>query len=103
MALTEARIQTGARRTTIDISEKEWEAIQAGAIAETTLRKILNHTDTDKIRQLATPRATTALPKTKIQLIKAYSNAGHSNAEIAEVLGISPSTVSNVLNPKATK
>ena len=101
MALTEARLQTGARRTTIDISDKEWEAIQAGAIAETTLRKILNHTDTDKIRQLATPRTSTALPKAKIQLIKAYSNSGHSNAEIAEALGISTSTVANVLNPKA--
>ena len=30
-ALSAARISVGAKRTTIDITDKEWEAIQAGA------------------------------------------------------------------------
>ena len=101
MALSEARIQVGAQRTTVNISDREWEAIQAGAISETKLKKILNHADADRIRELATPRAKKSLPKAKESLIKSYAIAGFTNAEIAKALGISPSTVSNVLNPKA--
>ena len=100
MALTEARIQTGARRTVVDISPREWEAIQAGAISETKLKRILNHTDGEKLKQLATPRAKNTLPTVKINLIKAYAKSGYTNAAIAEALGISPSTVSSVLSNK---
>lgn len=103
MALTEARLQTGARRTVVDISPREWEAIQSGAISETQLSKILRHVDSDKLRQLATPRAKTSLPPVKVSLIKAYATSGFTNAQIAEALGISPSTVSNVLNNKQGK
>ena len=98
MALTEARTRTGARRTTIDISEREWEAIQAGAISETQLNKILNHTDSEKLKALATPRTSNKLPQSKINLIKSYEKVGYTNSAIAEALGISPSTVSNVLS-----
>ena len=99
-ALTEARIRVGAKRTLVEINDKEWEAIQNGAISETKLKQILNHADSDRLRELATPRASKALPQSKIALIKAYAKAGHTNAEIAEALCISPSTVSNVINPK---
>ena len=101
MALTEARARTGARRTLVDISDREWEAIQSGAIAETTLKKILNHTDGERIKELATPRTSQSIPKAKENLIKAYAKSNYTNQEIAEALGISPSTVSNILNPKS--
>ena len=100
MALAEARLRTGARRTLVEISPREWEAIQAGAISETKLRQILNHTDSDKLKALATPRANNSIPKAKLNLIKAYAKSGFTNAAIAEALGVSASTVSNVLNGK---
>lgn len=92
-ALANARVRVGAKRTTVDITDKEWEAIQAGAISENILTQILNHTDKDKLRERATPRANNALPPSKISLIKAYSASGHTNDEIAKALGISTSTV----------
>lgn len=99
-ALTDARIQTGARRTLVEISDREWEAIQAGAISETQLKKILDHTDGDKLKALATPRSNGKLPKAKVALIKQYSKTGYTNQQIAEALGISPSTVSNIVTGK---
>ncbi|MEO7398266.1 MAG: helix-turn-helix domain-containing protein, partial [Ilumatobacteraceae bacterium] len=55
-ALTEARIRTGAGKTRIQLSDREWEAIQSGAISNHKLDQILSNTDLDKIRQRATPR-----------------------------------------------
>ena len=99
LALSEARLIVGAKRTPVEINEREWEAIQAGAISETKLKKILNHVDSDRMKELATPRSKNTLPKAKEQLIKAYAKSGYTNAQIAEFVGVSPSTVSKVINP----
>lgn len=96
-ALTQARQKVGAKRYTIPITDREWEAIQAGAITESMLQQILNHTDSDLIRQLATPRTRTDLSEAKISQISAMKASGYTNAEIAERLGISTSTVSKYL------
>lgn len=96
-ALTAARQQVGAERKPIEVSDREWEAIQAGAISETKLQQILNHVDIDKLRQRATPRATTSLSSAKINRISTMSASGYTMAEIAEALGISTSTVSKYL------
>lgn len=99
-ALSSARNSVGAKRTSIDITDKEWEAIQAGAISENKLLQILNNTDTDKIRQRATPRATNSLSTASQNRIAALSASGYSTAEIAEALGVSSSTVSKYLRGK---
>lgn len=95
--LVQARTKVGAKRNPIDITDREWEAIQAGAVSPNTLTKILNHTDADKLRQRATPRATTNLSDAKINRIKAMAASGHTNADIAKAMGISASTVSKYL------
>lgn len=96
-ALTAARNQVGAKRTPIEITDKEWEAIQAGAISESRLTRIINHTDIDKLRQLATPRATTTLTVAKQNKITSMNASGYTIAEIADALGVSTSTVSKYL------
>lgn len=93
-ALTEARNYTGARRTPIEITPKQWEAIQHGAITETKLKEILNHTDTDKIKSYATPRTTKELSSAKKAQIRAMKASGYTNEQIAERIGVSASTVS---------
>lgn len=99
-ALSSARASVGAKRNSIEITDKEWEAIQAGAISENKLLQILNNTNTDTIRQRATPRTSTALSTAKQNLIKNYANSGYTTAEIAEALGVSASTVSKYLRGK---
>ena len=92
-ALVEARTIVGAKRTEIKISDKEWEAIQAGAVSHNTLMKILQKTDVDNLIERSMPRAKTTLSEAKINKIKAMNISGHSNAEIAEAVGCSTSTV----------
>ena len=85
------------RNRSIIVTDKEWEAIQAGAISENVLMKILNNTDSDSLRQKATPRRTSTVSKTQINRIKALSASNYTLAEIAKKLGLSTSTVSQAL------
>lgn len=100
-AISDARNSTGAsgKRTRITISDGEWTAIQSGAISDTTLSEILRYAEPKTVRERATPRRTTQLSDARISRIKAMANSGHTNAEIAEALGISTSAVSKYLNP----
>lgn len=97
-ALTQARAAVGAKRETIKITDREWEAIQAGAISENKLTQIIDNVDIDSLRQRATPRATTSLSLAKQAKIASMNASGYSTSEIAEALGVSTSTVSDYLN-----
>lgn len=96
-ALTAARASVGAARHPVEITDKEWEAIQAGAISENVLSQILNNTDIDAIRQRATPRSISTLSPAKQSRIKRLAEYGYTQAQIASELGISSSTVSKYL------
>ena len=99
-ALSRYRTEVGSvsrRERSIKITDKEWEAIQAGAISENKLRQILDNTDIDDLRARATPRSTTTLSSAKINRIKAMSNSNYSLNEIAQALGVSTSTISKYL------
>ena len=98
-AITRRRQDVGSVKRSernINITDKEWEAIQSGAISENYLKRILDNTDIDKLRERATPRATKTISTAKMNQIIAMS-ASYTNAEIAEKLGVSASTVSKVL------
>lgn len=98
-AISKYRQEVGSvnrRERNIEITDREWEAIQAGAISENKLKQILDNTDIDKLRERATPRATTQLSTAKVNQIKAM-NASYTIQEIADKLGISSSTVSKYL------
>ena len=99
-AISDARNSTGAsgKRTRVTISDGEWTAIQSGAISDTTLSEILRYAEPKTVRERATPRRTTQLSSARVSRIKAMANSGHTNAEIAEALGISTSAVSKYLN-----
>lgn len=99
-ALSKARAAVDAKRTPIKLEDKEWEAIQAGAISENKLSQIINHVDSDELRQRATPRTTATISQAKIARMKAYQNSGYTTSQIAEMLGVSSSTVSKYLRGK---
>lgn len=98
-AIEDARAQVGAsgRETKVNITDKEWEAIQAGAISDSKLTQILRYADSDRVKELATPKTTT-ISQARISRIKAMSNAGFTASEIADRLDISASTVSKYLS-----
>ena len=96
-ALTAARQAVGAQRTPVEISDREWEAIQAGAISENQLYSILKATDLDKLRERATPRESTTLSSAKQNKIDAMKASGYTIDEIAKAIGVSTSTVNKYL------
>ena len=96
-ALTKARLQVGAQRTPITISDREWEAIQAGAISDSKLDKILKYADSEVVREKATPRQKATIPPAKANKAQMMYNSGYTLAEIADALGVSTSTVSKFL------
>lgn len=96
-ALSKARQAVNAKRTPISITDREWEAIQAGAISENVLKSILDNTDKDNLRERATPRAYNTLSQSQISRIKNKAASGYSTAEIARQMGISASAVSKYL------
>lgn len=95
-ALTEARARVGAKKPKIDITDREWEAIQAGAVSNNTLTKILNNTDDKAFRERATPRNSNTLSAAKISSIKAKLASGFTMQEVADAYGVSVSTVSKI-------
>ena len=95
--LSRARDLVGAKRTNITVTDKEWEAIQAGAIHENKLKQILDNADIDVLREKATPRATTTLSTAKVNRLNAMRASGLSIQQIANALGVSTSTVSKYL------
>lgn len=97
-ALSQARTQVGAKRTTVSITDKEWEAIQAGAISENKLVQIINHADIDSLRQRAMPKTIATLSQAKQNKIASMQASGcYSIYEIAKAVGVSTSTVSKYM------
>lgn len=97
-ALSRHREALGARREPVEVSEREWEAIQAGAISDNKLTRILKNADMDVIKQYATPKTYTTITPAKANKIKALKASGYTTAEIAERLGVSTSTVQKYMN-----
>ena len=100
MAISKYRDQVGSitrRKRLINITDREWEAIQAGAISDNLLTKILDNADVDALRQRATPRASKTLSAAQINKIKAMRASNYSLNEIAEACNISASSVSKYL------
>lgn len=97
-ALDKMRRQVGAKRELVQITDKEWEAIQAGAISTNKLKTIINNADMDKVKQLAMPRSTKELSPAKVAHMATLRLSGYTNAQIAQKLGVSTSTVIKYLN-----
>ena len=93
MALTEARNKVGAKRKTIRFTDREWEAVQAGAISETKLKEIIKYADADELRERSTPRNRKQITDAKAAQMKALKRSGYTNEQIAEKMGVSASTV----------
>jgi DNA-binding CsgD family transcriptional regulator len=96
-ALEASRTKYGAKKPTINITDREWLAIQAGAVSPTRLRNILGNTDTAKLKERALPRKRTVMTPTKMTRARTMAATGYTPSEIADALGVAVSTVTSAL------
>ena len=98
--MDEARIRTGALKRSkrnIEITDREWEAIQAHAVSNETLKKVFRNTDSRKLKERAMPRNQTAMTSAATARARAMINMGYTREEAAEAIGVSVSTLDRAL------
>jgi predicted transcriptional regulator len=97
-ALQDARDRLGASKKRIDITPRQWEAIQAGAISKTKLEAILDNTDVEKIKELATPKDKPMMSAADaVRAMTMINSNKYTLAEVAAHLGVSVSTLQAAL------
>ena len=98
--LTGARNRFGGGRKRLELTPKEWEAVDANAIPKTLLGDTIKYMDSrvlkDHVMKNTSGRVLTDAMKARIQ--RYASTGNYTNADIAEALGVSASTVSNILS-----
>lgn len=92
-ALEESRRRTGASKTRIEVTQDEWDAIQAGAISDSKLSTILTNADMDSVRALATPRTPLLMSNAMTNRAQSMLSSGYTRAEVADALGVSLTTL----------
>ncbi len=92
-ALAGAMARLGLEKSVIDISDRQWDAIQAGAVSPSALREILKYADDKRVVELSMPRQNTVMTSAVSARAKAMLSAGATNAEVAASLGIPQSTL----------
>lgn len=92
-ALSAARARLGLENQVIHISDRQWDAIQAGAVSSSRLREILDAADPKRVKELAMPRTNVVMTPAITARAKTMLAAGATNADVAAALGVSPSTL----------
>lgn len=95
-----ARDSVGAsgRKSKVTFTDRELEAVQAGAISDNMLTKFLNSSDSDEIVKRAMPKNVAVMTSAKMSKANAMLRSGYSYAEIAKACGVPESTVYSALN-----
>lgn len=96
-AIKDARNQVGAGKERIVPTDREWEAIQSGAIHKTKLDAILKEMDDSVAKKLAMPKEKKTYSDSTVKRAKAMLAKGATVSEIAERLGISVDAVHQIL------
>lgn len=82
-----------------DITDREWDAICAGALRKSDVKEIVNRADADRLKELYAPKKTklTALSASNVASARAMLNSGYTQAQVAEFYNVSPSTLRKLL------
>lgn len=93
---TPLKARDGSPGRLITINDREWEAIQAGAVSNTALTKILRNADLDEVRERATPRNNKrGMSSSAKARARAMLAMGYPQSEVAEACGVSVTTLRN--------
>lgn len=100
-ALNEARdVVNGGEHTKryrITLSDKEWDAIQAGAISDNKLKTIIRYSDKEELKKRALPRESTGMKGSAKSRARMLLRNGYTIAAVAKELGVSTTTLKKEL------
>lgn len=80
------------------ITPKEWEAISNGAVSHSTISDVLKYGNNEQIKKYATPKTPVTVKAPSIARAKSLIANGYTPAQVAEALGVSTTTVYNIIN-----
>jgi len=95
--LNAARYRFGAKTDPIFFTDREWMAINSGAISQTAFDMLQRYADKEHLRQLATPREDNTISRNKVEYILRLDDQGYPTYEIANRVGLSVSRVGKVI------
>ena len=89
-----ARKAVGAKKLLIGtkdnpLTDRMWEAISAGAITPTMLKRVLLNADMGRVRELAMPKTKSGISESKVSMAKRMMKNGYTQAEVARMLDVS--------------
>ena len=86
------------KRYRIDLTDREWDAIQAGAISDNQLKTILRYSDTAEVKKRALPRESVGMKASVKSRARMLLNSGLAPSTVAKELGVSVSTLAKEFN-----
>ena len=81
----------------IETTDREWEAIVAGALSAEKTRKILTFMDTEEVLKRTTPKEVRVMTDAKIRRAQSLLASGYPLTDIADTIGVSESTLRNYI------
>jgi len=88
-----ARARLGLEKPVIEVTDRQWDAIQSNAVSASKLRQLLDYTDPKRISELSMPRTNPVMTNAITARAKAMLSAGNSTADVAAALGVPASTL----------
>ena len=96
-ALADARAKFSGTKPPVTFTEREWKAVQAGAIHKSTLQDLLQYANQDQVKTLALPKSTTLMTPSKESRAKSLLKMGYTQQEVASMIGVSVSTLQKAI------
>lgn len=92
-AIHEARTRLNVQKVPVNLTQREWDAIQAGAVSNNRLEQILRYADEKTVRKFATPKNRLLMTTAKTARAQRMLADGYTQAEVADALGVALSTL----------
>lgn len=94
--LTRMREKVGANKWKVSFTDKEWKAVQSGAVSDSFFRQLLDNADADHVKQLAMPRESRTISGAKQSRVRQLLNNGYNQNQVANMLDVPINQVKQV-------
>lgn len=97
--LNEKRLEVGAHKNRITLTEREEQAINSGALSDTLLKSVFRNMQTDYRNSLFMPKRSSGLSSAQIQKAERMLAKGTPQGDVAAELGVSVDTLLEFVTP----